>query len=204
MTFFADIAFPTAVRRYFTYRIPDSLLSRSGTGNTGSTVETEEAGGNGNSKDAQSGTIRPGMRVWVPLKNQMAIGMVVQVHQNTPDFETRDIVRILDKEPILSDELLRLTNWVHQFYYAGLGEVIQAALPSGMNFTAESRIRLAPGNHDIPSRGLEREIYDFISEQKSDTEIALTDIGKQWKKKGERAIEGLAAKGLIEDRKSVV
>ena len=175
MTFFADIALPAAVRRCFTYRIPG----------------TED----GSIPDAP---VRPGMRVWVPLKNQMAIGMVVKVHKDKPDFETRDIARMLDSEPVLPDELLRLTDWVHRFYYCSHGEAIQAALPAGMNFVADPHIRLTGRNNEIPSRGLEREIYKFLADHKAGTDISLSEISKTWHKKGERALERLTRKGLIE------
>ncbi len=175
MTLFADIALHAAVRRCFTYRIP-------GTKNS-STPDT---------------TVRPGMRVWVPLKNQMAIGMVVRVHQDKPDFETRDIVRMLDSEPVLADELLRLTDWIHRFYYCSHGEAIQAALPAGMNFVSDPHIRLTGSNNEIPSRGLEREIYNFLVEHKVDTDISLSEVSKTWHKTGERALDRLTRKGLIE------
>lgn len=183
MPSFADIAFPTAVRRCFTYRIPGQL----------------KCGMDDSSEiSVSAGSVRPGMRVWVPLKNQMAIGMVVRTHQETPDFETKDIIRTLDSRPVLSDELLKLAEWVHRFYYSSLGEAIQAALPAGMNFIAEPRVRMAPNVHKPPSRGIEREIFDFLNDLSGDTDISLNEISRQWQKKGERAIDRLAKKGLIE------
>ncbi|MFO8030526.1 MAG: primosomal protein N' [Cyclonatronaceae bacterium] len=176
MTRYADIAFPTAVRRCFTYRIPGSL--------TGDTPEGVD--------------VRPGMRVWVPLKNQMAIGMVVRVHQEKPPFQTREIVRFLDDFPVLSNELLKLTDWIHRFYYSSRGEAIQAALPTGMNFVAEPILRLAAGGNDIPSRGLEREVYEFLAETGTDTDMPLSEISKKWHEKGLRAIDRLASRGMVE------
>ncbi len=175
MTLFADIALPAAVRRCFTYRIPDTV--------------------NGG---IQGADVRPGMRVWVPLKNQMAIGMVIRIHQKRPDFKTRDIVRLLDSEPVLSDELLRLSDWIHRFYYCSQGEAIQAALPAGMNFVADPYIRLTETNNEIPSRGLAYEIYNFLVDNKRGTDISFTEVSKKWHKKGERALDRLAKKGLIE------
>ena len=180
---FADIAFPTAVRRCFTYRIPEQL----------------KCGMDENSKvSVPAASVRPGMRVWVPLKNQLAIGMVVHTHQEKPDFETKDIIRTLDTRPVLSDELLKLADWVHRFYYSSLGEAIQAALPAGMNFIAEPRVRLAPDCQDPPARGIELEIYDFLKDLADGTDISLNEISRHWQKKGERAIDRLAKKGLIE------
>ena len=191
MTRYADIAFPTAVRHCFTYRIPNELTLPS-------SPETDQKNHYRDNSHSPSQAIQPGMRVWVPLKNQMAIGMVTRVHHNQPDFETRDIVRILDQQPVLSTELLKLTEWVHRFYYAGFGEAIQAALPTGMNFVAELHIRLNVRHHNPPTRGLERELYDFLCEHPEGTDIPMQAITKRWQKKGERAVDRLARKGVVQ------
>ncbi len=191
MTRYADIAFSTAVRRCFTYRIPNTPIQ----------VQTDDPADHPDTVEHPGQTeitIQPGMRVWVPLKNQMTIGMVVKVHRNRPDFETRDIARILDRKPVLSEELFKLTEWVHRFYYSSFGEAIQAALPAGMNFVAEPRIRLSGHNQPPPSRGLAYEIYDFIHSHPRDTDISFHEISKRWKKPGERALDRLVKKGLIE------
>ncbi|TVQ71727.1 MAG: hypothetical protein EA363_05450, partial [Balneolaceae bacterium] len=177
---FADIAFPTAVRQSFTYRIP------------------AEASGS----DDAIASVRPGMRVWVPLKSQMAIGMVVRIHDEQPDFETRDIARVLDSEPVLSEELLRLTDWVHRFYYSSMGEAVQAALPAGMNFLAEPYVRVTGERTDISLRGIEGDVFRFLAEHKAEhekgTDISLKEVARVWQTKGERALYRLVKKGLIE------
>lgn len=133
---FADIVFATAVRQAFTYSVPDDL-------------------------DAP---IQPGMRVWVPFQRRKTIGMVARLHDETPPFNTRPVERVLDSRPILSGELLKLTHWMHRFYYCGWGEVIQAALPAGLNFYAEQYIRAAdaaePGHLGAKEREIVREIRD--------------------------------------------
>lgn len=173
MPLYADIVFPGPVRRCFTYSVPD----------------------NGEKKGL---SIQPGMRVWVPLKNQMAIGMVVNIHANRPSFKTREIVRTLDNEPVLSKELLDLTDWTHRFFYAGLGETFQAALPAGMNFIAKQFVRLQKNENKPPTRGIEREIYDFLMDVPSGTDISVDDIADRWQNRGTRALDRLAHKNLVE------
>src|SRR5699024_3380111 len=107
----------------------------------------------------------PGKRVWVPLRTHKAIGFIVNMHDEQPDFNTRAVERILDEEPVLSPEMLQLSRWVHRFYYCSWGEAIQAALPAGLNFYTEKKLRLAsddlPGNLDEK----QREIIDAIGEE---------------------------------------
>jgi primosomal protein N' (replication factor Y) (superfamily II helicase) len=142
---YADIAFPTAVRRLFTY-------------------ETRDA------------SIRPGMRVWVPLRSEFAIGMVVQVHGRKPEFETRPVERILDEEPVMDQTMLQLTEWIHRFYYCSWGEAIQAALPVGLNFSSEKRLQVKKGfKGEITEE--EREILDEIAEKN----LTLKEAEKRWR-----------------------
>ena len=160
---YADIAFPTAVRRLFTYETRDP-------------------------------SIRPGMRVWVPLRSEYAIGMVVEVHNRKPEFETRPVVRILDEEPVMDDAMLQLTEWIHRFYYCSWGEAVQAALPVGLNFSSEKRLRKAD---EIPA-GLKQEESDLLNE--IDThEYTLTEAQKRWRDgTGKTILKKVLKKGWVE------
>lgn len=163
---FADIAFPTAVREVFTYRIPDIMVHQ----------------------------LKPGMRVWVPLQSHMAIGMTVSIHNHTPEFKTKEIAKILDEHPVMSDEMLKLTDWVHRFYYASWGETIHAALPVGLNFQSEKYIRPVQGIQ-LPHLGLEKEIIETILEN---GKYSLKDAENRWKDKGSKIINRLVKRGLLE------
>jgi primosomal protein N' (replication factor Y) len=154
---FADIAFPTAVRQLFTYQVPTELH------------------------------LKPGMRVWVPLRNEKSIGVVIRVHSQKPDFEVKSVLQVLDQEPILSQELLKLLDWIHQFYYCSMGEVVQAALPSGLNFISEKRIRLKEGKRPeelaYHSKDKETALEILLEIEKKSTRRAmkLSDAKKTWR-----------------------
>jgi primosomal protein N' len=45
------------------------------------------------------------------------------------DFEVRYLEAVLDDEPLLSDRLLALAEWMAQYYLAPLGEVLRGMLP---------------------------------------------------------------------------
>lgn len=120
--------------------------------------------------------IKPGMRVWVPLRNVFAIGMVVQVHDRKPEFDTRPIERILDEEQIMNKTMLQLTEWMHRFYYCSWGEAIQSALPVGLNFTSEKRLKVRKGFKGEISEE-ELEYLDEIAE----SELTLKEAEKRWR-----------------------
>src|SRR5207247_7547148 len=46
-----------------------------------------------------------------------------------PIFETRQALRLIDSEPVLDEELLKLAHWIANYYCAPLGEVLRGMLP---------------------------------------------------------------------------
>ncbi len=77
-----------------------------------------------------------GARVIVPFRNEKLIGVVTGLSEQAPaDFEVRYLEAVLDEEPLLSEQLLGLAEWIAHYYLAPLGEVLRAMLP----LTAEVR-----------------------------------------------------------------
>ncbi|MGH9398009.1 MAG: replication restart helicase PriA [Terriglobia bacterium] len=74
----------------------------------------------------------PGQRVLVPLATRKAVGIVIEPElQPAPGTKTREILRVLDAEPLLSSELLTLGLWIAEYYHAPVGEAFRAMLPVG-------------------------------------------------------------------------
>ncbi len=139
------------------------------------------------------------MRVWVPLRKEKTIGMVVRIHEIEPDFKTRPVLRQLDDEPVMSINMLQLTEWIHRFYYCSWGEVIQAALPVGLNFVSEKWVRLShkifrsdknsSGTYDDSglSTGLEDRERMILKEIKNNP-VTLREAEKRWRDTPEAAL----------------
>jgi primosomal protein N' (replication factor Y) (superfamily II helicase) len=71
-----------------------------------------------------------GSRVIAPFRNEKLIGIVTVANATAPaDFEVRELEAVLDDEPILSEHLLELAEWIAQYYLAPLGEVLRGMLP---------------------------------------------------------------------------
>lgn len=74
-----------------------------------------------------------GYRVLVPLgRSKTYTAMVVRQHDEEPEFETRDIIGILDEQPMLLDKQYNLWSWISDYYLSPIGDVYKAALPSGL------------------------------------------------------------------------
>lgn len=84
-------------------------------------------------------SIREGCRVEVQLKNKKYAGIVKQLHQNKPEaFEPKDILNLLDQDPILHPAQLQLWEWVAGYYLCSEGEVMAAALPAHFKLSSET------------------------------------------------------------------
>jgi len=77
-----------------------------------------------------SGTVpQVGARVLVPFSGQRLMGIVVRVHDDKPDYETKPVQQVLDAEPLLPAELMQLAEWIARYYVAPLGEVLRGMMP---------------------------------------------------------------------------
>ncbi|MBK3517415.1 replication restart helicase PriA [Carboxylicivirga marina] len=111
---FADIILPVPLPRLFTYAVPDELLHLTSIGK----------------------------RVVIPFgKKKVYSGIVYQLHHHKPEeYETKDIISVLDEEPVVNAYQLKFWNWLADYYQCTLGEVYKAALPSGLKMESETRI----------------------------------------------------------------
>ncbi len=76
---------------------------------------------------------RPGVRARVLMGRRRLTGLIVNVHQNRPEGITlRPLVEILDREPVLTPDLLELARFTAAYYMAPLGEVVRTMLPSDL------------------------------------------------------------------------
>src|SRR5580698_10459190 len=71
-----------------------------------------------------------GARVIAPFRNEKLIGVVTATNVPAPtEFEAKYLEAVLDDEPLLSEHLLALAEWIAGYYLAPLGEVLRGMLP---------------------------------------------------------------------------
>ena len=101
-----------------------------------------------------------GMRVVVPLGNRRLTGVVWDVHSRVPvDYNARDIEAVVDNRPVLTLDGVSLMTWMSEHYLCSLGDVVSAALPSGMKLASKTRILLNPDiSEDKDSRKSEKDL----------------------------------------------
>ncbi len=95
--------------------------------------------------------VRAGQRVFVPLGTRRAQGIVLEpVGTIAAGVEVKDVIDVIDPEPLLSPELLTLGLWIAEYYVAPPGEVFRTMLPllketrraERLEITAAGRTRL--------------------------------------------------------------
>jgi primosomal protein N' (replication factor Y) len=97
-----------------------------------------------------------GARVIVPFRNEKLIGVVTGLSDTAPeDFEARAIEAVLDEEPLLSEHLLQLAEWIAQYYLAPLGEVLRGMLPLMAEVRRTVFYRITDLGRDVLAKALD-------------------------------------------------
>ncbi|MDF1561555.1 MAG: primosomal protein N' [Deltaproteobacteria bacterium] len=96
-----------------------------------------------------------GQRVLVPFGGRRLTGIVIEPEGATPEgYEARDLLEILDLEPLLSEELISLCVFAADYYLHPLGDVLRTALPPGMALRGSRfLVPSSPAPEEAPALG---------------------------------------------------
>jgi primosomal protein N' len=102
---------------------------------------------------SSSAHLAVGTLVEVPLQRKTVLGVVTEV-AGKPSFATKAIVRAYTELPPLPGELIKLADWLRQYYPAPLGIITQQIMPSALTDkhvanALESKI-ISPPVVDLP------------------------------------------------------
>lgn len=74
-------------------------------------------------------SIDVGRRVLVPFGHRYCEGYVVELKQHTEFVSPRAILKVLDEETVLTSELLRLAEWMADYYLCPISLVLKTIIP---------------------------------------------------------------------------
>ncbi len=112
---YADLIIPVPLPKLFTYAVPENLIPE----------------------------CEPGKRVIVQFgTKKMYTGVIKNIHNNKPVYETKDILSVLDNSPVINNLQLKFWDWTAEYYMCTLGEIYKAALPAGLKLESETNIML--------------------------------------------------------------
>lgn len=112
---YADVIVPLALSGTLTYLVPDSLK------------------------------VAVGSRVVVPLgRRKFYTAIITRLHDDAPqeNYALKEIAEVSDENPVLTAEQIELWAWMARYYMCTPGEVMKAALPSGLKIESESIVTL--------------------------------------------------------------
>jgi primosomal protein N' (replication factor Y) len=117
-TTYVDVALPLPIPQLYTYRVPSEFLE----------------------------LIQKGIRVIVQFgKTKVITGVIINLHQKAPEvYAAKPLLDILDATPVINEVQIKFMQWLAHYYLCTFGEVLNAALPSGLKLSSESRIQLHP------------------------------------------------------------
>ncbi|MFO8057717.1 MAG: primosomal protein N' [bacterium] len=147
-----------------------------------------------------------GQRVLVPLGNRRVTGYIMSFPEKPPvsEKQLRDVISIIDPEPLLSGKQLDLFKWAARYYFAPIGEVIKTSLPAGINVASKRTARLTETgrkelmkNDDAPAEGLSSTDHVLLETLREKGPAAVTRLCSR-KGISESRLEKLAKKGMIE------
>ncbi len=123
------VVLPLPLDQPYTYLVPDDLRSE----------------------------VAVGCRVLVPFGPRRLTGLVVASAppEAQAGYTLKPLLDVLDEEPAFTDEMLRLTRWIADYYVCGWGEVIKAALPSGTDVESRYLVRRTdrrPDGQPVPPK----------------------------------------------------
>ncbi len=124
MPAYCDVAIPAPLDGPFTYIVPERM------------------------RDA----VVPGVRVVVSFAGRMVTGIVSGLPDApATDVKLKEVAKVLDAEPLLDEDLMKLGRWIADYYLAPEGEVFRAMLPLGVEVESRRVVRLAEGGLNFVS-----------------------------------------------------
>src|SRR5712692_2585134 len=155
------VALPLPIRKNFSYRVPGALPVPA-----------------------------PGSRVRVPFGERVLTGIVVAAGgQETAGL--RDVLEVLDAEPVCPPELLAAAERVARRFFASTGEVLKSALPARLPAAGAVRYRITRKGALARASGSEFAILDRLRGGEAVRLVALPVEGRQ------AAIRALEERGWI-------
>ncbi|MNK11414.1 Primosomal protein N' [compost metagenome] len=113
-TLFVEVVLPLSLAKNYMYRVPFELNEY----------------------------IAVGKRVVVQFgKNKIYTALVKSVSQTAPEhYQAKYIIDVVDEHPIITANQLQLWDWMTSYYLCNEGDVMSAALPTGLKLASETII----------------------------------------------------------------
>ena len=151
VTLFAEILLPLPIPGTYTYRIPFEL--------------------NQKAKVGQRAVVQFG-------KTKIMSGLIISLTEEVPDCTSiKYLLDILDDDPVVNENQLKLWRWIASYYLCYLGDVMQVALPSALKLSSESKIMLSE-DFQLDSMTLSDNEFLIVEALQIQPQLTITEVSK--------------------------
>ena len=151
ITLFAEILLPLPIPGTYTYRVPFEL--------------------NQKAKVGQRAVVQFGA-------TKIMSGLIISLTEEVPDCNSiKYLLDILDDDPVVNENQLKLWRWISSYYLCYLGDVMQVALPSALKLSSESKIMLSD-DFELDSMALSDNEYLIVEALQVQPQLTITEVSK--------------------------
>ncbi len=151
VTLFAEILLPLPIPGTYTYRVPFEL--------------------NQKAKVGQRAVVQFG-------KTKIMSGLIISLTEEVPDCTNiKYLLDILDDDPVVNENQLKLWQWIASYYLCYLGDVMQVALPSALKLSSESKIMLSD-EFVLDSMALSDNEFLIVEALQIQPQLTITEVSK--------------------------
>lgn len=150
-TYFASIILPIPVPGTFSYRVPFEL----------------------------NDVVKVGQRAVVQFgKSKIMSGLISDISEQVPDCENvKYITDVIDEFPVVNQVQFKFWNWICDYYLCHIGEVMQAALPSAMKLSSESKIMISE-DFELDAQALSDFEYLIVEALQIQPKLTISEVSK--------------------------
>ena len=128
----------------FTYHIPDTLIE----------------------------SVQKGVRVTVPFSHQKLEGFVLEVHKDQLGSQAKDLISVIDDQPVLNEEMLELGKYISKKTFSTLISAYQTMLPKALKAhhdvsVSKKYVSVIQINKEADLKGKQKELYEVIQKKGS-------------------------------------
>jgi len=159
---------PVAQRRTFSYAIPSGL------------------------------SITVGQAVWVPFGEKILQGIVLELSLYPEVAVTREIVDVIEHQPLLSPAQVLLARWISEYYLSPLFDAVALMLPPGFERKALTLVSAASNLNNHDSSSLSPAQWQIMELVRKKNNLNLKELEKRvGKKKAQTITSQLVGRGLV-------